>query len=221
MSRSNKYDGYATYSTYNSGEKPASNAPVTERFSNAPPPPQTFPTPPQNQHPPVYNGSQIRSNPQNINENRNIYQTQSPIPPTNGGSSQSSQSSHRVYKMSTDKLYDVLTNKPMFFSQQTGQPLRVFIKVFTDWCKPCKKIEPEIKAISINYPSVFFFEVNGDELMQNEKLASLLKVSSVPSFFGFVAMQDSSGDRYIKQVGFMTGVDMTEIKTLCDKIQNS
>jgi thiol-disulfide isomerase/thioredoxin len=99
--------------------------------------------------------------------------------------------------------------------------MRVFIKVFTDWCKPCKKIEPEIKAISMYYPSVFFLEVNGDELMQSEKLSSKLKVSSVPSFFGFVATADSSGNRYMKQVGFMTGVDMNEIKTLCDKIQNS
>jgi hypothetical protein len=241
MSRNNKYDGYATYSTYNSSEKSSSsNASVTERFSN-PPPPQTFPTPPQNQ--PVYNGSQIRANPQNMLEDRRIYQESPPNgnmsgPGPNGGMSgpgpngsmsgpgptQSmsvqSQPEHRVHKVSTDKMYDLLTNPSTFFSQ-TGQPMRVFIKVFTDWCKPCKKIEPEIKAISMYYPSVFFLEVNGDELMQSEKLSSKLKVSSVPSFFGFVATADSSGNRYMKQVGFMTGVDMTEIKTLCDKIQNA
>jgi thiol-disulfide isomerase/thioredoxin len=238
MSRNNKYDGYATYSTYNSSEKSStSNATVTERFSN-PPPPQTFPTPPQNQ--PVYNGSQIRANPQNMLEDRRIYQ-ESP-PNGNGGMSGGSggpnggmsgpgpshsvqnqpeqPSQHRVHKVSTDKMYDLLTNPSTFFSQ-TGQPMRVFIKVFTDWCKPCKKIEPEIKSISMYYPSVFFLEVNGDELMQSEKLSSKLKVSSVPSFFGFVATADSSGNRYMKQVGFMTGVDMTEIKTLCDKIQNA
>ena len=252
MSRNNKYDGYATYSTYNSSEKSTtSNATVTERFSN-PPPPQTFPTPPQNQ--PVYNGSQIRANPQNMFEDRRIYQESPPNgnmsgpnggmsgPGPNGGmnggmnggpnggmnnvgpgpsQSQPEQpSQHRVHKVSTDKMYDLLTNPSTFFSQ-TGQPMRVFIKVFTDWCKPCKKIEPEIKAISMYYPSVFFLEVNGDELMQSEKLSSKLKVSSVPSFFGFVATADSSGNRYMKQVGFMTGVDMNEIKTLCDKIQNA
>ena len=258
MSRNNKYDGYATYSTYNSSEKSTtSNATVTERFSN-PPPPQTFPTPPQNQ--PVYNGSQIRANPQNMFEDRRIYQESPPNgnmsgPGPNGGmsggpnggpnggmnnmgpgptnvnmsgpgpsqniQSQPEQpSQHRVHKVATDKMYDLLTNPSTFFSQ-TGQPMRVFIKVFTDWCKPCKKIEPEIKAISMYYPSVFFLEVNGDELMQSEKLSSKLKVSSVPSFFGFVATADSSGNRYMKQVGFMTGVDMNEIKTLCDKIQNA
>jgi len=247
MSRNNKYDGYATYSTYNSSEKSTtSNASVTERFSN-PPPPQTFPTPPQNQ--PVYNGSQIRANPQNMLEDRRIYQESPPNgnmnaqgmsgpgpnggmsgPGPNGGMSGpgpnqnqmvlEQPSAHRVHKVSTDKMYDLLTNPSNFFSQN-GQPMRVFIKVFTDWCKPCKKIEPEIKAISMYYPSVFFLEVNGDELMQSEKLSSKLKVSSVPSFFGFVATADSSGNRYMKQVGFMTGVDMNEIKTLCDKIQNS
>ena len=258
MSRNNKYDGYATYSTYNSSEKSTtSNATVTERFSN-PPPPQTFPTPPQNQ--PVYNGSQIRSNPQNMLEDRRIYQESPPNgnmngpgpnggmngpgpnggmngpgpnggmngPGPNGGmtgpgpnqSQMSPEQPHRVHKVSTDKMYDLLTNPSNFFSQN-GQPMRVFIKVFTDWCKPCKKIEPEIKAISMYYPSVFFLEVNGDELMQSEKLSSKLKVSSVPSFFGFVATSDSSGNRYMKQVGFMTGVDMNEIKTLCDKIQNA
>ncbi len=248
MSRNNKYDGYATYSTYNSSEKSSSNASVTERFSN-PPPPQTFPTPPQNQ--PVYNGSQIRANPQNMLEDRRIYQESPPNgnmsgPSPNGpngpngsngqngpnggmngpGPSQMSHmnpeqpSQHRVHKVSTDKMYDLLTNPSNFFSQ-TGHPMRVFIKVFTDWCKPCKKIEPEIKTISMYYPSVFFLEVNGDELMQSEKLSSKLKVSSVPSFFGFVATADSSGNRYMKQVGFMTGVDMNEIKNLCDKIQNA
>ena len=245
MSRNNKYDGYATYSTYNSSEKSTtSNASVTERFSN-PPPPQTFPTPPQNQ--PVYNGSQIRANPQNMLEDRRIYQESPPNGNMNGqgmsgpgptggmsgpgpngqgmtgpGPTQMSpeQSQHRVHKVSTDKMYDLLTNPSTFFSQN-GQPMRVFIKVFTDWCKPCKKIEPEIKAISMYYPAVFFLEVNGDELMQSEKLSSKLKVSSVPSFFGFVATADSSGNRYMKQVGFMTGIDMNEIKTLCDKIQNA
>ena len=221
MSRNNKYDGYATYSTYNGGEKSStsksSNATVTERFSN--PPPQTFPTPPQNQ--PVYNGSQIRSNPQNMLEDRHIYQESPPNGNmNNSGHTPNSNDQHRVHKVSTDKMYDLLSNPSTFFSQ-TGQPMRMFIKVFTDWCKPCKKIEPEIKSISMYYPSVLFLEVNGDELMQSEKLSTKLKVSSVPSFFGFVATADSSGNRYMKQVGFMTGVDMNEIKALCDKIQNA
>ena len=109
-------------------------------------------------------------------------------------------------------MYELLTNPAHFFVQQ--QPLRLFIKVSTSWCGPCQKIAPEIKALSNNpkYAGILFLEVNGDELVQDDKLASKLRVSAVPSFFGFVAG---------KQVGFETGVLMKDIVGLLDKITNA
>lgn len=116
---------------------------------------------------------------------------------------------HRLRIIDTSKMYELLSNPAHFFVKQ--QPLRLFIKISTSWCKPCLKISPEIKDLSNNpkYAGVLFLEVNGDELMQDDKLSSKLRVSAVPSFFGFVAG---------KQVGFEAGVMMKDIVALCDKI---
>lgn len=238
MSRQ-KYEGYATYSTYNGGDvKTPVNSTVTERFSNAPPP-QNNPPPPQ-----AYPSSpMIRTVSQPMNGPQNLYQKDpspqmvqqgpqqmapmSSGPPRQtqqqmaqqGGPPQQPQNEeesdnrpHRVRSIPADKLYELLANKSHFFVQNQ-QPLRLFIKVSTDWCKPCRKIQPEVKNISMNprYSNILFVEVNGDELTQHEKLASKLRVSSVPSFFGFVAGQ---------QVGFMTGINIDEITGLCDKISS-
>lgn len=226
MTSRQKYEGYATYATYNGGDASSTNQNTPpqqsqpssmERFSNAPPP--INPPPPQ-----AYPSSQmIRSVAQPMNGPSNLYDqrpSQGP-PPQNPqqGPPQNSQQPiqqiqedipHRIRTIPVDKLYELLSNKSHFFIQNQ-QPLRIFIKISTDWCKPCLKIKPEVKKISMNpkYASILFVELNGDELTQHEKLSSKLKVSAVPSFFGFVAGQ---------QVGFMAGADVNDIVKLCDKI---
>lgn len=232
MSSRQKYEGYATYSTYNGGDAtppPQQSQPSSlERFSNAPPP--VNPPPPQ-----AYPSQMIRSVAQPMNGPTNLYDQrpsqglppqqgppqqypQQGGPPQKQGPPQQSQQGppaendipHRIRTIPVDKLYELLSNKSHFFIQNQ-QPLRIFIKISTDWCKPCIKIKPEVKKISMNpkYASILFVELNGDELTQHEKLSSKLKVSAVPSFFGFVAGQ---------QVGFMAGADVNDIVKLCDKI---
>ena len=238
MSSRQKYEGYATYSTYNGGDSTPpqqTQASSVERFSNAPPP--VNPPPPQ-----AYPSQMIRSVAQPMNGPSNLYDQrdqrpsqgappqQGPPPQQQGPPQQYPQQGpppqqgpqqqqgppvendipHRIRTIPVDKLYELLTNKSHFFIQNQ-QPLRIFIKISTDWCKPCIKIKPEVKKISMNpkYASILFVELNGDELTQHEKLSSKLKVSAVPSFFGFVAGQ---------QVGFMAGADVNDIVKLCDKI---
>jgi len=88
------------------------------------------------------------------------------------------------------------------------------IKISTEWCGPCKKIAPFLHELSVHpdHNDILFIEVDGDELMQHPKLASVLPVSAVPSFFGFVAG---------KKVAFMTGIDQNEIVDFCKKIKKS
>ena len=187
-----KYDNYATYSSYGTNsEKNDKNEPVVERFSNQPPPQMSQIQPPP-QTPQSSNEQPIRQN---------------SVHPFSDSTSQ--EFPHRVKQIDTTKMYELLSNPAHFFVQQ--QPLRMFIKVSTSWCKPCVKIAPEIKALSNNpkYAAILFLEVNGDDLMHDDKLSAKLRVSAVPSFFGFVAG---------KQVGFEAGTIMNDIIALCDKI---
>jgi thiol-disulfide isomerase/thioredoxin len=199
MSRT-KHVAYATYSKYNKDENGVSASVTTTgqvdngRFSNAPPPlPNTVAEPPQppQQLPPSHQPHQPHHQP--------------PVPEDDPSAP------NRVNHMEPDKLYNLLTN-PQYRTVKQGDqptPLRILIKVYTDWCKPCKLVAPEIKKLSLDprYASLLFVEVDGDQLNQHEKLASILRCSSVPTFFTF-----SGG----KQTGFMTGIKMDEIIALCD-----
>jgi thiol-disulfide isomerase/thioredoxin len=186
---------------------------TNERFSNAPP--QMTPSDKQ------YPSNQIRSviqTPQNVppSQPRPIQSQQGQPqgqPQSQQGQPQGQPQPHgRVRMIPTDKMYELLAN-PAHFAVQ-NQPLRLFIKVSTTWCKPCTIIAPRIQELSMDpaYANVLFLEVDGDELVKDERLSSKLLVSAVPSFFGFVGG---------KQIGRSAGTDMSEIRGLCDKIASS
>lgn len=200
MSR-NKYDGYATYSTYNLVKTTTTtNTDNAARFSNMPPPAPIGP---------MDNADiQQQANMQNMVNVANSAGTQSNVSslpqPFYPHTDQS-----RVNHIDPDKLYDLLMNPQYHYVESQKQPLRILIKVYTDWCKPCKIIAPEIKKLSLdpNYANILFVEIDGEKLTQHEKLASVLRCSSVPTFFTF-----KGG----KQVGFMTGIKLDEIVNLCN-----
>jgi thioredoxin 1 len=198
MSRS-KHDGYATYSTYNL-VKTSANTDNAARFSNMPPP---VPVGPMDN-----TDIQQQTNMANMVNVANSAGTQanvSSLPqPFYPHADQS-----RVNHIDPDKLYDLLMNPQYHYVESQKQPLRILIKVYTDWCKPCKIIAPEIKKLSLdpNYANILFVEIDGEKLTQHEKLASVLRCSSVPTFFTF-----KGG----KQVGFMTGIKLDEIVNLCN-----
>lgn len=199
MSRS-KYDGYAKYSTYNLTKTSINITDNTARFSNMPPPPLT-------PNDPMINTD--ISNQVNVANSANIAQSNSanvsslpqPFYPHTDQS--------RVNHIDPDKLYELLMNPQYHYVESQKQPLRILIKVYTDWCKPCKIIAPEIKKLSLDpqYTNILFVEIDGEKLTQHEKLASVLRCSSVPTFFTF-----KGG----KQVGFMTGIKLDEIINLCN-----
>jgi len=61
----------------------------------------------------------------------------------------------------------------------------LFLFYFTaKWCGPCKRVSPLIEKLSegVDKTKVEFFKVDIDE---NEKLASELKITSVPTFYLF------------------------------------
>ena len=204
MSRSNKYEGYATYSTYNL-TKTTTNSDNAARFSNMPPP--SHPDPFVNNNVNNVNKEIPQTNTVNVANSAGSNVNVSPLPqPFYPHTDQS-----RVNHIDPDKLYDLLMNPKYHFIESQQQPLRILIKVYTDWCKPCKIIAPEIKNLSLDprYASILFVEIDGEKLTQHEKLASVLRCSSVPTFFTF-----KGG----KQVGFMTGIKLDEIINLCNGV---
>ena len=202
MSRS-KYDGYAKYSTYNLA-KTTTNTDNAGRFSNMPPPAPIGPM--DNTDIQQQQQQQQQPNMVNVANSAGMMNANSSLlpQPFHPHTDQS-----RVNHIDPDKLYDLLMNPQYHYVESQKQPLRILIKVYTDWCKPCKIIAPEIKKLSLdpNYANILFVEIDGEKLTQHEKLASVLRCSSVPTFFTF-----KGG----KQVGFMTGIKLDEIVNLCN-----
>ena len=61
----------------------------------------------------------------------------------------------------------------------TYQPSIVVVDFFATWCGPCKQIAPAYRSLAMTTPIATFLSVDIDE---NEKLASSLKITSMPTF---------------------------------------
>lgn len=118
---------------------------------------------------------------------------------------------HRVHKLESGRLFELLSN-PSYHFTRDNTPSKILVKVYTDWCGPCKTIAPRIKELSNmdEHMDILFVEVDGEKICEN--LAKYINVSSVPIFFGFV-----SG----KQFGdFIVGPDFPKIKKLCEAMSS-
>lgn len=130
-------------------------------------------------------------------------QTQNDIPPQESG--------HRVHKLESDRLFHLLSN-PSYHYTIEEKPCKILVKVYTDWCGPCKTISPKIKELSNdpNHLDILFVEVDGEKICEN--LSRYINVSSVPVFFGFVA-----GKQY---KDFIVGPDFPKIKKMCEEMSS-
>jgi thiol-disulfide isomerase/thioredoxin len=95
-------------------------------------------------------------------------------------------------------------------------PMRIFLKLYTDWCGPCKKIGPILDEISLSpdMKDIIFMKFDADLIIQGQdqyskELSKLLKVGAVPAMFGFI-----DG----KIVGNVMGADINEITGLLNKL---
>ena len=124
---------------------------------------------------------------------------------------------------SSEHLYNLLTNSlAQFQSNFTKQniqppPMRMFIKLYTEWCEPCKKLGPILDEISMTPDTrdIIFMKFDADLMIKgnchySNELKKMLQVNAVPVMFGFV-----DG----KHVGTVHGADMKEIYGLIDKLR--
>ena len=118
----------------------------------------------------------------------------------------------------SEHLYTVLTKGVEHFIESfkaknmQPPPMKVFLKLYTDWCGPCKKIAPFLDEQSMNYPDIIFLQFDADLMIKGQdqfskELVKMLKIGAVPAFFTFV-----NG----RIVGSVMGAERAEIKKLLD-----
>lgn len=180
---SKKADAYVRFSSYNGQEKTPNTTGYSTNYQDTP----RQPAPPRQNGPPQQGGS----------------------PPQPSGPSQPSVG--RVKEINCDGLYSLLTKESYQFGPD-GKPMKILVKVHTDWCGPCKKVAPKIEELSNDpaYSNILFVGLNGDTI-QDHPLKKYINVSAVPVFFGFVGG---------KQVDMIVGPDVTKIQKLCDGMSN-
>lgn len=127
-------------------------------------------------------------------------------PPPNGEESHET----RVIEMTSEQLLQLLSNPRHHYTTE-GQPTKIFVKVFTDWCTPCQTIKPAIDQLSMmpDHQNVLFVAVRGDAI--EPSLAKYIKVGAVPVFFGFCAG---------RQVGMVPGADLPNIQDMLRALVN-
>ena len=163
-----------------------------------------------------YNTNEKQYNTTNYSSNYNDLPSQVPDPnnrfanppPQLLGEDGSQQLRHRVKNIESDKLFQLL-NDPQYQFNQLG-PTKVFVKVFTNWCGPCKTIAPKIEELSNNprYSDILFVQVDGEKITEN--LKKHINVSAVPIFFAFVGG---------KQFGdYVVGPDLKQIVSKLDEM---
>ena len=207
MSARDRHKNYVSFGSYN-GEAPNHSVSASDRFASPPPPsPQAPPSYPSQPHPAQQMPAQPHPAQPHPAQPQQRPQMQMP--------EQGSQGSSRVFKVSCDQAYAFLADRARHHVRDEAgnviKPVRVFLKISTEWCGPCKKVKPFLDQISVHpgHEDILFLCVDGDELMQHTALSKLLPVSAVPSFFGFVAGEKK---------GFMTGIKEDEILQFLQKL---
>ena len=124
----------------------------------------------------------------------------------------------------SENLYSILTTGLAQFQNNfkaknmQPPPMRIFLKLHTEWCGPCKKIGPILDDISLSpdMKDIIFMKFDADLLKggdtYSKDLSKLLKVGAVPAMFGFI-----DG----KLVGNVMGADLNEINGLLSALRQA
>ena len=142
------------------------------------------------------------------------------------GQFQPQQGQSRFKEISTsENLYSILTTGLAQFQNNfkakniQPPPMRIFLKLHTEWCGPCKKIGPILDDISLSpdMKDIIFMKFDADLMIKGQdphskELSKLLKVGAVPAMFGFI-----DG----KLVGSVMGADLNEINGLLSALRQA
>ena len=154
-----------------------------------------------------YNDSPTPSQVPDPNNNRFSNPPPQPLNPDEG---KQDGARHRVRDIESGKLHQLITD-PNYHRNPKG-PTKIFVKVHTEWCAPCKTIAPKIQQLSNDpkYGDILFVQINGEKIC--DKLKKYINVSAVPVFFTFV-----SGKPYQE---FIVGPDLKKIAQRLDELSD-
>jgi len=163
-----------------------------------------------------YNKEKTTVNEQQIPVNPQQHPQQHPQQPQ-------SQQTRIKHIKSSEHLHNVLTNGVSQFQtnftskNMQPPPMRIFVKMYTEWCNPCKKLGPIMDEISLHPDTkdIIFIKFDAELMIKGQcqyskQLQKLFNISAVPAMFGFI-----DG----KLVGNVFGADMTEITELINKLR--
>jgi thioredoxin 1 len=195
---SKKYDSYATFSGYNNESK-NDKGPYKKygEINNEAP---KLPT----QGPPQ--GMPQQGMPQGPQQGMSQGVAKQNMLPSAGAQPRSEQP--KVREIEGPKLFNLLTDKK-YATTKNGSPTKVMVKVYTDWCGPCKKVAPKFEEIAWDpkYSDILFVKVNADNM--GKELKDLLNVGAVPVFFGFISGQ---------KMAMVPGADINKIIETCNEL---
>ena len=136
---------------------------------------------------------------------------------------QMNQPSRFKHVQSCEHLYNILTNGLDYFQnnfkskQMNPPPMKIFLKLYTEWCGPCKTISPYVEQLSLlqENQNIIFLKFDADLMIKgtcqfSKQLLKILKIGAVPAFFGIV-----NGNI----IGNAMGADKKEISELLQKLQ--
>jgi len=78
---------------------------------------------------------------------------------------------------------------------------------YATWCHPCKKLDPELKKLEINYPNINFQKIDIEE---QKELCEIYNITAVPT----IIIINENKEILSKIEGFNLPLLLSEIKKL-------
>jgi len=117
----------------------------------------------------------------------------------------------RIINMADNRVVEITSDKD--FVTKVAQAKRDGAKVVVDfsasWCGPCKQIAPVFAALSIKYPQILFWKVDGDKCTA---VCQSLGVRAYPTFHFY------AGDTLVMQ---LSGADKSKLEASVTKLASA
>ena len=117
---------------------------------------------------------------------------------------------------SSQEMYKIITEGHKNFQESfksrnmQAPPMKIFLKIYTEWCEPCKKITPVLDELSTlqAFSGVIFLEFNADQMKGDDpfskRLENMFQMSAIPVFFTFIDGQITGKQFSAERQGVLT-----------------
>jgi thioredoxin 1 len=106
-----------------------------------------------------------------------------------------------IYELCDDDDFVNILNK--------SNTVYAMVDFYAPWCRPCKKLLPDLEIISEKYSDITFIKINVDE---HEEIADKYQITSIPSILVFSTKNIEIEEK-------ITNCSVKEITKLCKKYE--